>query len=70
MVKELRTRHTTASDGKTVAVLHGLPEEGEKLSPSQMRTLARALLRAADACEGSPEFLDPQLNERSYSLIE
>ena len=70
MDKELRTRHTTALDGKIVAVLHGLPGAGEKLSPEQMRTLARALLLAADACEGSPEFLDPQLNERSYSLIQ
>lgn len=40
------------ADGQALAVVDGLPGGGAELRPGQLRDLAAALIRLADAAEG------------------
>lgn len=50
-MNSLNARLTTAFDGQPLAVIDGLPGGGAELRPHQIRALAAALARLADATE-------------------
>lgn len=68
MDNELRVRLCTTHDGQPLAMVHNFPGEGAELRPAELRALAKALIAAADECEGRPVSRISKLNERAYSL--
>lgn len=52
MKQQLHAKLTRAYDGGPLAVIDGMPGDGAELRPQQLRALASALLRLADAAEG------------------
>ena len=51
MKQQLHAKLTRAYDGGPLAVIDGMPGDGAELRPQQLRALASALLRLADAAE-------------------
>ena len=55
MDKELEIVHTQDRHGKPLAVVNNFPGLYAAMYPAQMRGMANALMRAADACESGEE---------------
>lgn len=63
MQSELTARHCLAHDGRPLAVIDGLPGGCAELRPAELRSLAAALLRAADDCEAHAAQRRPRRGE-------
>jgi hypothetical protein len=69
MSKKLSFTFSTTPDHKPVAFLDDMPNCGTELSPAVLRSIAQALIKAADECESiGSESGQGVPQRRSYSL--